>query len=207
MEQPTQDSLNLCSQITSEGLRHYWHPVARSSEVADKPFKAKLLNQPLVLWRSNGSITAFYDLCIHRGTPLSLGWIADGELVCAYHGWRYAANGSCTRIPALPPDRTIPAKARAGAFKAQERYGLIWVCLGRPRAEIPEFPPEFDDPQFRWAPYSTDGFWKANAAISHTSHGCTRIRWGILIIPNASRFRCNPSPGDFSTTFPSRSTA
>ncbi|MBM4298675.1 MAG: aromatic ring-hydroxylating dioxygenase subunit alpha, partial [Deltaproteobacteria bacterium] len=33
-------------------LAHYWHPVARSSEVADKPFKAKLLNQPLVLWRA-----------------------------------------------------------------------------------------------------------------------------------------------------------
>jgi phenylpropionate dioxygenase-like ring-hydroxylating dioxygenase large terminal subunit len=164
MEQPSLESRNLGALITSAVLCHYWHPVARSSEVSDKPFKAKLLNQPLVLWRSNGTVAAFYDLCIHRGTPLSLGWITDGELVCAYHGWRYAANGSCTRIPALPPDRAIPSKARASSFKAEERYGLIWVCLGQPRAEIPEFPPEFNDTAFRWGPYSTDGFWKANAA-------------------------------------------
>jgi phenylpropionate dioxygenase-like ring-hydroxylating dioxygenase large terminal subunit len=150
--------------VSSEALRHYWHPVARSSEVGDKPVKAKLLNHPLALWRSNGQVAAFYDLCVHRGTPLSLGWLDAGELVCAYHGWRYGRDGSCTRIPSLPPDRPIPAKARANAFSSQERYGLIWVCLNEPRHEIPEFPPEFVDPAFRWEGFSTDGFWKANAA-------------------------------------------
>ena len=88
---------------STDALRHYWHPVARSEEVRDKPLPAKLLDQPLVLWRTHGRINAFYDLCVHRGTPLSLGWLDNGELVCAYHGWRYAANGSCTRIPSLPP--------------------------------------------------------------------------------------------------------
>jgi phenylpropionate dioxygenase-like ring-hydroxylating dioxygenase large terminal subunit len=151
-------------KATSEALCHFWHPVARSTEVTDKPVKAKLLDQPLALWRSNGQIAAFYDLCIHRGTPLSLGWLDNGELVCAYHGWRYGADGSCRRIPSLPPDRAIPAKARASSFKAAERYGLIWVCLGEPRTEIPEFPPEFNDPAFHWGAYSTEGFWKANAA-------------------------------------------
>jgi len=36
--------------------------------------------------------------------------------------------------------------------------------LGEPRTEIPEFPPEFTDPAFHWGAYSTEGFWKANAA-------------------------------------------
>ena len=129
-------------KTTGEALCHYWHPVAKSTEVANQPFKAKLLDQPLVLWRSNGRVAAFYDLCIHRGTPLSLGWIEHGELICAYHGWRYRADGACTRIPSLPPDREIPARARANSFRAEERYGLIWVCLAEPRAGIPEFPPE-----------------------------------------------------------------
>jgi phenylpropionate dioxygenase-like ring-hydroxylating dioxygenase large terminal subunit len=151
-------------KATSEVLCHYWHPIAKSTEVTDRPIKVKLLDQPLVLWRSDGRIAAFYDLCIHRGTPLSLGWLDNGELVCAYHGWRYAADGSCTRIPSLPADRAIPAKARASSFKAEERYGLIWVCLGQPRTDIPEFPPEFHDPSFNWKPYSTEGLWKANAA-------------------------------------------
>ena len=161
---PGSNTLSDRNKMTSEVLSHYWHPVARSTEVADKPFKARLLDQPLVLWRANGGIAGFYDLCIHRGTPLSLGWVDNGELVCAYHGWRYGTDGICTRIPSLPPDRAIPAKARATAFRVEERYGLVWMCLAEPTVGIPEFPPEYYESSFDWAPFSTDGFWKANAA-------------------------------------------
>ena len=86
-------------------LRHYWHPVLWSKEVADKPVPAKLLAQPLVIWRANGNLSVFYDLCIHRGAALSLGWVNGDRLVCGYHGWNYAGDGSCTHIPSLPPDR------------------------------------------------------------------------------------------------------
>jgi len=145
-------------------LRHFWHPVLWAKEVTDKPIAIKLLDQPIVVWRSNGKVAAFYDLCIHRGTPLSLGWISGDRLVCAYHGWNYGSDGNCTLIPSLPPEREIPAKARAKAFHAQERYGLVWVCLDEPRQDIPEFPPEFGDPSFNWEPYGSEGQWRANAA-------------------------------------------
>ena len=94
------------------------HPVLWSKEVTDKPVAVKLLDQPLVIWRANGNLSAFYDLCIHRGSALSLGWVDCDRLVCPYHGWNYAADGSCVKIPSLPPDREIPAKARARAFHA-----------------------------------------------------------------------------------------
>ncbi len=136
-------------------LGQYWHPILWSKEVTDKPVSVKLLDQPLVIWRSNDKVSAFYDLCIHRGTPLSLGWVDCDKLVCAYHGWNYAADGSCTRIPSLPPDREIPAKARARTFRVQERYGLIWVCLDEPRQDIPAFPAEFGDPERSQAPEIT----------------------------------------------------
>lgn len=145
-------------------LRHYWHPVLRSDEITDKPVAAKLLDQPLVIWRSHGQIAAFYDLCIHRGTPLSLGRVEKEQLVCAYHGWHYALNGNCTRIPSLPPDRSIPSKARATAFRAKERYGLVWVCLDEPKRDIPDFPPEFDNSSFKWDGYFDEDTWQANAA-------------------------------------------
>jgi len=145
-------------------LRQFWYPVLWSKEVTDKPMATKLLDQPIVVWRSNGKVAAFYDLCIHRGTPLSLGWISGARLVCAYHGWNYGSDGNCTLIPSLPPDREIPAKARARAFHAQERYGLIWVCLDEPRQDIPELPAEFGDPNFKWEPYTSEGQWRANAA-------------------------------------------
>jgi vanillate O-demethylase monooxygenase subunit len=95
-------------------LRHYWHPVARAAEVGDKPKAAKLLGTDIVLWRTETGVSAFKDLCIHRGTRLSLGWIKDNELVCPYHGWCFGADGAVTTIPAIPKDRPIPARARRG---------------------------------------------------------------------------------------------
>lgn len=135
-------------------LWHYWHPVLWSREVTDKPVPVKLLDQPLVIWRADGEVSAFYDLCLHRGAALSLGWMNGDRLVCGYHGWNYAPGGRCTLIPSLPRDHEIPAKARAKAYNVQERYGLVWVCLDEPRQDIPEFPPEFEDPSFNWEPYT-----------------------------------------------------
>jgi phenylpropionate dioxygenase-like ring-hydroxylating dioxygenase large terminal subunit len=150
VEDPERDLVEYADDDARDVLRGYWHPVAASRDVADGPVSVTLLSQPIVLWRSDGAVAAFHDLCIHRGTPLSLGWVEDGLLTCAYHGWRYSRSGACVRIPSLPPDRGIPAKARATSYRVAERYGLVWVCLDEPIADIPGFPPEIGDPSFDW---------------------------------------------------------
>lgn len=142
-------------------LRPYWYPVALSSEVREAPVPTQLLGERLAVYRgASGKVAAFRDLCVHRGTPLSLGWVDGDELVCGYHGWGYAASGACTRIPSLAPGRPIPAKARVSAYRAQERYGLVWVALDEPVTDVPGFP-EADDPAYRtiWMQYH----WKASA--------------------------------------------
>ncbi len=130
-------------------LRDYWLPVAFSEEVGDKPLPVRLLDERLAICRLGDEVAAFYDLCIHRGTPISLGRIENGEVVCAYHGWSYNAEGRCTRIPSVPPAHPIPKKACLTRYRAQERYGLVWVFMGEgePRAPIPAFPP-LEDPSF-----------------------------------------------------------
>ena len=117
----------------SEKLFHCWHPVAYSKNVAaTAPYGTKLLDEPLVLWRTaDGTPHAMQDLCIHRGTALSLGWLADDCVVCPYHGWRYNAEGACVLIPQSATN-TIPTKARTVRYHCQERYGLIWVALAEP---------------------------------------------------------------------------
>src|SRR5262245_7632755 len=124
--------------MSTAALRHYWHPVARADEVRDRPHAVTLLDERIVLYRAHDRIAAFKDLCVHRGTPLSLGWVEDGTLVCAYHGWSYAADGACVRIPSLPPKQSIPRKARATTYRAEERYGLLWMCLEEPHRPIPD---------------------------------------------------------------------
>jgi phenylpropionate dioxygenase-like ring-hydroxylating dioxygenase large terminal subunit len=70
-------------------LRRCWHPVGYSRELPRAPRATTLLDEPLVLWRdSAGAAHAFRDVCVHRGTALSLGAVEGDEIVCAYHGWR-----------------------------------------------------------------------------------------------------------------------
>ena len=144
-------------------LRACWHPVAFSADVAAEPAHADLLGEPLVLWRGiDGSPRAMADVCIHRGTALSLGRVSGGELVCPYHAWRYGPDGRCTAIPQLEDPTRVPAKARITAYRACERYGLIWVALEEPRWPLPEVP-ELEDGS--WAVVTAGPYrWHCDAA-------------------------------------------
>jgi phenylpropionate dioxygenase-like ring-hydroxylating dioxygenase large terminal subunit len=105
-----------------EALRACWHPVAFSADVTDQPAHADLLGEPLVLWRGrDGTPRAMSDVCIHRGTALSLGKVIGDEIVCPYHAWRYGPGGRCTAIPQLADPTRVPAKARISAFRVCER--------------------------------------------------------------------------------------
>lgn len=141
-------------------LRACWHPVAYSAELAPgEPLAVDLLGEALVLWRdSAGTTHAFFDLCIHRGTALSLGTVEGDEIVCPYHGWRYGSDGACTRIPQLADPTRVPSKARATTFTCAERYGMIWVALEEPRWALPEIP-ELEDPA--WATVHCGPYWWA----------------------------------------------
>ncbi len=126
-------------------LTREWFLIAWSSEVGcGKTLARRLLGRELVLWRSSSGLHCWLDLCIHRGAKLSLGTIRQEAvnsdcLVCPYHGWEYAESGQCIRIPAHP-GLVPPTKARAQVCHVREDYGAIWVCLGEPGGELPEFP-------------------------------------------------------------------
>ncbi|TFE23538.1 aromatic ring-hydroxylating oxygenase subunit alpha [Cohnella luojiensis] len=129
----------------SPAMLEQWYPALLSSELHDKPVPAKLFGQQIVLFRTSNGVHAFKDLCIHRGVPLSLGKVENDELVCAYHGWRYNGCGNCVRIPSLPADRAIPDKAKASAYACFEQHGLVWICLGTPKADVPSFFANMDE--------------------------------------------------------------
>jgi phenylpropionate dioxygenase-like ring-hydroxylating dioxygenase large terminal subunit len=123
-----------------------WHPVARIEDLAGGgPLGSRLLGEDIVLWRSGGEYHAWRDLCVHRGTRLSLGHVVGGDrLECAYHGWTYGADGRCVHIPAHPA-QTPPAKACVAAYRAAAAHGVVWVTLGSGAAGIPSFS-LMDDP-------------------------------------------------------------
>lgn len=134
------ESARLKPIVADPVLAQAWMALARSEDVRDEPLRAELLGEAVVLWRSEGELHAFRDLCIHRGAALSLGRVENNQLVCPYHGWQYAGDGRCTHIPAQPTGSKVPTKARALTYSVQERYGLIWVALEPPTFELPAFP-------------------------------------------------------------------
>ena len=137
--------------IQDEAILNDWHPVARSMDIPEASIRpARLLDEDLVLWRIHGEVKVWQDLCVHRGTRLSLGYLDGDELVCAYHGWTYNQRGECVRFPAHPEQRP-PPKARVKAYQTMEKYGLIWACLGSDPGRIAAFE-EWDDPSFRKIP-------------------------------------------------------
>ncbi|MFT3852636.1 MAG: aromatic ring-hydroxylating dioxygenase subunit alpha [Ilumatobacteraceae bacterium] len=130
-------------------LREYWYPVAYSAEVGTTPRRFRIFGEDHVAWRpaEGAPVRAALDECPHRAARLSQGWVDDGCLVCPYHGWRFDQSGRCVEIPSAEPGLPIPARAHVNGVLADERYGLVWVCVGTPRAGIPDLA-EADDPSF-----------------------------------------------------------
>ncbi len=130
-------------------LKNFWYAVEFADRVSAKPTRVTVLGQHLALYRTpQGAPVALSDLCVHRGAALSGGAVSGDRIVCPYHGWEYAPGGQCMKIPANPPERAIPRKARVDSYPVQEKYGFIWVFLGDlPEAERPPMPvlPELDD--------------------------------------------------------------
>jgi len=117
-----------------------WHAVAKADELAvGDLLPVELLDNEIVLWRSHTKLHAWLDRCPHRGTKLSLGAVRDDcALVCPYHGWQFDDAGQCISIPAQP-DMTPSEQVHATVYPVRESYGLIWVSLGTPERDVPEF--------------------------------------------------------------------
>jgi phenylpropionate dioxygenase-like ring-hydroxylating dioxygenase large terminal subunit len=124
-------------------LPDQWFIACRSSELRDRPLGATLQGTPLVLFRgAGGRPGALEDRCPHRNVPLTHGRVRAGELECAYHGWRFDADGACVAVPglAVPPRSRA---ARAPAFPCLEQDGYVWVYStpgAAPRREPFRFP-------------------------------------------------------------------
>ena len=136
--------------VNNPALRDAWSPVAEPADIAPGPLGVRLLGQDLVLWRDDSSaLTAALDRCPHREAPLSIGCVENGSLACAYHGWKFGEEGRCVNIPsASSSEAVIPPAAHLLALDVQERYGLVWVCPGKPPGDIATIEQD-DDPAFR----------------------------------------------------------
>ncbi|MDX1513480.1 MAG: aromatic ring-hydroxylating dioxygenase subunit alpha [Gammaproteobacteria bacterium] len=123
---------------------------AWSEELRDKPLGVVMLNNPVVLFRTQtreSKVVALEDRCIHRRVPLSMGNVREDRIQCIYHGFEYDCSGACVRIPGQDK---IPTGAGVIRYPACERHGCLFVWTGDPgkadEALLPDYS-ELVDPE------------------------------------------------------------
>jgi len=108
-----------------------WYAVLDPDQVpSDRPVGFRRLGEDLVFWRDReGAVRVAVDRCPHRAAALSIGSVEGGELVCPFHGFRYAVDGPCVHVPAHP-DRAISPKLRLDTRAVREAHDLVWLWSG-----------------------------------------------------------------------------
>ncbi|KAG2493055.1 hypothetical protein HYH03_008718 [Edaphochlamys debaryana] len=122
-----------------EGLRNFWYPAEFSDKlVKDTMVPFDMFGEPWVLFRDeSGKPCCIKDECAHRACPLSIGKVVEGQVVCAYHGWEFNGEGSCTKMPSTPFCRNVGV----AALPCAEKDGFVWVWPGDglPAESLPDF--------------------------------------------------------------------
>jgi phthalate 4,5-dioxygenase oxygenase subunit len=131
-------------------LRRYWQPVALVDEfdprldprMEKRAVKAvRILGQDLVLFRDAQGQWGLLDRgCPHRGADLSFGRHEGDGLRCPFHGWKFAADGSCLETPAEPAGSKMCERIRQRNYPVLERSGILFGWFGEAGSTPPPFP-------------------------------------------------------------------
>lgn len=115
-----------------ELLRRYWHVVGVASELnPEKPKRrVRILGEDLVLFREpNGAYGLVAEHCSHRGASLYYGFLEEGGIRCAYHGWKYDVTGRCLEQP-FEKNPRFKEEIRHPAYAVETLAGLLFAYMG-----------------------------------------------------------------------------
>src|ERR1700733_2506479 len=117
---------------TGNLLRRYWHPVAGAAEMAGRWTKrVRILGEDLVLFKDRtGKLGLIGEFCPHRRASLAYGIPTDDGIRCAYHGWKFAADGRCLEQPNEPEGSVFRDKINHPGYPVQELGGMVFAYLG-----------------------------------------------------------------------------
>lgn len=135
-------SLNVSGPVQpyNPHLKNFWYPVAFSSDLKDDTLiPIDCFEEPWVLFRGkDGKPGCIRNTCAHRACPLDLGSVNEGRVQCPYHGWEYAADGKCEKMPST---KFVNVKIKSLPCFEQERMIWIWPGNDPPAATIPSLQP------------------------------------------------------------------
>jgi chlorophyllide a oxygenase len=109
-------------------LKDFWYPLEFTRSLDTNTLvPLDLFDESWVLFRNDQKKpSCIKDSCAHRACPLSLGKIINGEVSCAYHGWKFNGQGKCTAMPSTVYIKGVTVQT----LPCMNVDGLIWVYPG-----------------------------------------------------------------------------
>jgi len=147
-------------------------------------------NESIVVARGgNGAIHALFNVCRHRGSRVCLEPQGNKRtLVCPYHAWTYANDGTLLSAPAMPDgfDTTQFSLHRCNVRVVE---GLIFVCMGDP--------PRDTEPAFRdWEKFlKPHGLSQAKIAASMVWQ--VDANWKLVVENFGECYHCGPAHPEY----------
>ncbi len=139
-----------------EYMRRFWHPVAMTEQLGDRPVPIRILGEDLVIFKDlSNRIGLLHRHCAHRRASLEFGRVEQKGIRCCYHGWQFDVDGTILETPGEPAESEIRQRICQGAYPVIEYRGLVFAYMGPPNLK-PQFPflDSFDIPDHEMIPYS-----------------------------------------------------
>lgn len=137
-------------------IKNAWYVACRPEDIQDKPLGRTICGEKIVFYRGKeNKVAAVEDFCPHRGAPLSLGYVEDGNLVCGYHGLVMGCEGKTISMPA----QRVTGFPCNKSYAVVEKMGFIWVWPGEKTLAN-----EADLPVLEWADHPE---WSYGGGLFH----------------------------------------
>jgi len=161
-------------------------PVGFSCELSESGSAMALeaMGVPVVLTRGeDGLLRAFVNACAHRGAPVCREkQTGRRRLVCSFHGWAYALDGSLVGLPQKACFEQPDFEGALCRLPVSEKYGIVVLGLDPEISQaavdgaLDEIGPEienFDFGDYRFLAakrFEVKANWKLIAGLSHESY-------------------------------------
>lgn len=143
----------------------------------------------------DGAVRAFHNVCPHRGMRLcDNGAAASRNVRCAYHHWTWRPDGKLLSWPDGTHFDAPPGDIALRPLACEERFGLVWLCLGMPAMPLDEFLAPVADTLRRhrldrWVrcddiTLTVPANWKTSADVSNEIYHIRTIHPEVLPIMN-----------------------
>ena len=147
LEQPFYVNNEIYSRDIERIFMRHWLYAGHVSRIPNPGdyFQCLIGGESIIVNRGkDGTVNALFNVCRHRGSRVCLQPEGNAKiLVCPYHAWTYACDGSLLRANAMPDDLDT---TRFGLHKChvQVLEGLIFICMADDPPDIQHILGDFE---------------------------------------------------------------